>query len=57
MSDKPCLREQDERGATATEYGLLVGFIALVIIAGVTVFGGTLDSYFSGLGGWITTVI
>ncbi len=25
----------DERGATATEYGVLAGFIAIVIVAGV----------------------
>lgn len=57
MSDTTHVRERGDRGATATEYGLLVGFIAFVIIAGVTAFGGNLGSYFSGLGGWITAVI
>jgi pilus assembly protein Flp/PilA len=57
MPDDRSLREQDDCGATATEYGLLVGFIALIIVAGVTVLGGSLDSYFSGLGGWLATVI
>jgi len=43
-------------GATATEYGLLVAFIAFLIIAGVTLFGGALNTYFGRLattvGGW-----
>ena len=57
---KDCRRVFDVRddcGATATEYGLLVGFIALIIVAGVTILGGSLDSYFSNLGGWIDAVI
>ena len=32
-------RRRDESGATAVEYGLMVGLIALVIIGGVTAFG------------------
>ncbi len=48
---------RDERGATATEYGLLVGFIALIIVAGVGLFGGALDSYFSGLATWLAATI
>lgn len=43
-------RRDEEKGATATEYGLLVGFIALAIIAGVTVFGNELNTFFNGLG-------
>ncbi|WP_066293178.1 Flp family type IVb pilin [Arthrobacter sp. B6] len=46
----------NEKGATATEYSLLVGLIALVIVAGVTLFGGNLNTFFSSLagtvGGW-----
>ena len=46
----------DERGATATEYALLVGLIALIIVVGVGAFGGALNSWFSSLattvGGW-----
>jgi pilus assembly protein Flp/PilA len=48
---------RDERGATATEYGLLVGFIAIVIVTGVAVFGDALNVYFEGLGTWLGTVI
>ena len=39
-----------ESGATATEYALLVALIALVIVAGVTLFGSQLNSFFSDLG-------
>jgi pilus assembly protein Flp/PilA len=38
-----------EKGATATEYSLLVGLIALVIVAGVTTFGTNLNTFFGGL--------
>ncbi|GAA3400291.1 MULTISPECIES: Flp family type IVb pilin [Pseudarthrobacter] len=45
-----------EKGATATEYSLLVAFIALLIIVGVTAFGGALNTWFTNLGttvgGW-----
>jgi pilus assembly protein Flp/PilA len=44
---------KDDKGATATEYGLLVGLIALIIVAGVTIFGDNLDGFFSGLGGTV----
>lgn len=40
-----------EKGATATEYGLLVGLIALGIVIGVGVFGTALDNFFDELGG------
>jgi pilus assembly protein Flp/PilA len=39
-----------ERGATATEYALLVAFIALIIVGGVTLFGAQLNDFFSNLG-------
>jgi pilus assembly protein Flp/PilA len=42
-----------ERGATATEYSLLIGFIALVIVAGVGLFGVALNSFL----GFLTTGI
>ncbi|MCH6469359.1 Flp family type IVb pilin [Sinomonas terrae] len=49
-------RAKGEKGATATEYALLVGLIALVIIFGVTAFGNNLQNFFQGLaakvGGW-----
>ncbi|WP_210502493.1 Flp family type IVb pilin [Nocardioides xinjiangensis] len=48
---------RDERGATATEYGLLVGFAAIAIVAGVGFFGESLNTYFDGLATWLTTVM
>lgn len=43
------LGRKDEKGATATEYGLLVGLIALIIVIGVGLFGKSLNTFFSGL--------
>lgn len=48
-------RFSSEKGATATEYSLLVAFIALLIIAGVTLFGNALSGWFSTLGSRIGT--
>jgi pilus assembly protein Flp/PilA len=49
-------RISSEKGATATEYSLLVAFIALLIIIGVTAFGNALNTWFTNLGttvgGW-----
>lgn len=51
------LDKRSEKGATATEYGLLVAFIAVAIIAMVTAFGTALGSFFTALaaevGSWI----
>ena len=47
---------KDDKGATATEYGLLVGLIALIIVVGVGFFGDALNTFFDTLGttvsGW-----
>ncbi|MBT2514382.1 Flp family type IVb pilin [Arthrobacter sp. ISL-30] len=40
-------RLREERGATAVEYGIMVGLIAVVIIVAVTLLGGTLDDMFT----------
>jgi len=37
---------RDERGATMLEYGLLVGLIAIVAVAAMTLLGGNLTSLF-----------
>jgi pilus assembly protein Flp/PilA len=46
-----------DRGATATEYALLVALIALAIVIGVTAFGSALNGFFTSLGttvsGWV----
>jgi pilus assembly protein Flp/PilA len=40
---------RDRRAAGALEYALLVSFIAMVVIAGATLFGDALSGYFSKL--------
>ena len=45
-----------DRGATAVEYGLLVGLIAVVIIVAVTALGGQLSDLFEGVTDDITPV-
>jgi len=44
-------RRDDERGATAVEYGLLVALIAAVIIVAVTLLGSNLSSLFNTVAG------
>jgi pilus assembly protein Flp/PilA len=44
-----------ERGATATEYAILVAFIALLIILGVLFFGGQLNSWFNRIGDHVSS--
>ncbi len=39
--------ERDEKGATAVEYGLMVGLIAVVIITAVTLLGTDLKALFT----------
>jgi pilus assembly protein Flp/PilA len=38
---------RDDRGATAVEYGLMVGLIAVVIIAAVTLLGSKINDLFN----------
>ena len=40
---------RDEEGATAIEYGLIAGLIAVGIIAGATALGGGLDTLFANI--------
>jgi pilus assembly protein Flp/PilA len=47
----------EDRGATATEYSLLAGFIALVIVVGVGVFGLALNGVFTSLGTGLKTAL
>ena len=48
-------RLSSEKGATATEYSLLVAFIAFIIIVGVTFFGTALRDWFNDLGAEVNT--
>ena len=42
-------RMREEKGATAVEYGLMVGLIAVVIIAAVTLLGEQLRALFESI--------
>ena len=42
-------RGANDRGASAVEYALIVGLIAVAIVVGVTAFGTSLGTFFSGL--------
>ncbi|MET4637103.1 Flp family type IVb pilin [Mycetocola sp. 2940] len=42
---------QNEEGATAVEYGLIVSLIAIFIIGALTFLGGALDGLFRDIGG------
>ena len=43
--------KEEQKGATAVEYGLMVGLIAVVIIAAVTLLGDNLKAMFESIAG------
>jgi pilus assembly protein Flp/PilA len=43
--------ERDEKGATAVEYGLMVGLIAVAIITAVVFLSDQLEALFNSIGG------
>ena len=47
---------RDDRGATAVEYGLLVGLIAVAIIAALLLLGPKLAALFTGVTNKLPTV-
>ena len=47
-------RDHEDTGATMVEYALLVSFIAIVALVGITAFGSTLSTFFTGLAARIT---
>lgn len=49
-------RRDDERGATAVEYGLMVALIAVAIITAVTTLGTDLSGLFDRISGHLTTI-
>ncbi|PWN04014.1 Flp family type IVb pilin [Nocardioides silvaticus] len=49
MGDRSLETAADQRGASATEYGLLVIFIAIAITVGVGLFGGAVNDLFDRL--------
>jgi Flp pilus assembly pilin Flp len=46
---------KDEEGQDITEYGLMIAFIALLVVIAVLVFTGALQGFFSSLGAEIDT--
>ena len=42
-------RFSNERGAVATEYAVLIAFMVVLIVGGVTLFGNDVATWFSGL--------
>lgn len=44
-------RKDQQGGATAIEYGLLIALIVSVLVVGVTAFGGAVDALFDVLAG------
>lgn len=46
----------DRKGATAIEYGLIAGLVAVVIIGGLTVLGPKLSELFSTIAGKLSAV-
>jgi pilus assembly protein Flp/PilA len=46
-----------ERGATATEYSVMTGFVALIIVGGVGLFGLALNGYFGDLTTGVKTAL
>ena len=46
----------NEDGQGMVEYGLILGLIAIVVIAALTATGGSLKNLFTGISGSISTV-
>lgn len=42
-------RKHDDRGATATEYAILLAFVMAVIISGITLYGACLSDWIANL--------
>nr|WP_315597571.1 Flp family type IVb pilin [uncultured Cupriavidus sp.] len=54
MNRKLARFNKTQRGATAIEYGLIVGLIALAIVSGATLLGNNLGTSFTTLAGQVT---
>ncbi|MTB88880.1 Flp family type IVb pilin [Aeromicrobium sp. zg-629] len=44
------LAEREEKGATATEYALIIAGIAVAVVGALATFGGQLTGFWNGLG-------
>ena len=47
---------RDARGATAVEYGFIIGLIVIAIVSGVSSLGGTTMSMWSNMAGRVAAV-
>ncbi|MEV7998424.1 Flp family type IVb pilin [Pseudarthrobacter oxydans] len=47
----------EQRGSTATEYGMLVSFLALALVIGVTAFGQALNLHYQSLATALRTAL
>ncbi len=56
MSDLIKYFRRDERGATATEYALLIVFVALAIAVGAQTLGSNISDLFSKIGTQFSTI-
>ena len=56
MSDLIKYFRRDERGATATEYALLIVFVALAIAFGAQTLGNGISSLFSQIGTQLSAI-
>jgi pilus assembly protein Flp/PilA len=45
---------KDESGATAIEYGLIAGFVAIAIVAALTALGGSLNTVYNNVANTLT---
>jgi len=56
MSDLLMYFHRDERGATATEYALLIVFIALAVAVGANVLGAGVSNLFNSIGNQLSGI-
>jgi pilus assembly protein Flp/PilA len=56
MSDLLKYFLRDERGATATEYALLIVFVAIAIAGGANLLGQGISNLFSQIGTYISSL-
>jgi pilus assembly protein Flp/PilA len=56
MSDVIKYFRRDERGATATEYALLIVFVALAVAAGASTLGTGISNLFSQIGAQLSAL-
>ena len=56
MLSRPSCFRRDEGGATATEYAMLIVFVALALAAGAQVLGNDLNNLFTSVGSALSNI-